>query len=82
MTDLPPGLPPGLPPAAQVKDALLPTGLPRESLRAVWELSDIDKVCPRSVLLTRPKCPPCHQPLLSSSTSFPGSPHPLLHLPS
>ena len=82
MTDLPPGLPPGLPPAAQVKDALLPTGLPRESLRAVWELSDIDKVRPRCVLLTHPKCSPCHQPLLSSSTSFPGSPHPLLHLPS
>jgi EH domain-containing protein 1 len=28
---------------SQVRDALLPTGLPRESLRGVWELSDIDQ---------------------------------------
>ena len=28
---------------AQVKAALLPTGLPAASLRRVWELSDLDK---------------------------------------
>jgi len=38
----PGGLPPALTPA-QVKALLLPTGLAKESLRAVWELSDIDK---------------------------------------
>ena len=36
------GLPPALSPA-QVKALLMPTGLPKESLRAVWELSDLDK---------------------------------------
>ena len=38
----PGGLPPALLPA-QVKALLVPTGLPKESLRAVWELSDLDK---------------------------------------
>jgi len=38
----PGGLPPALSPA-QVKALLMPTGLPKESLRAVWELSDLDK---------------------------------------
>ena len=28
---------------AQVKDALLQSGLPRETLRSIWELSDMDK---------------------------------------
>jgi len=36
------GLPPALSPV-QVKALLMPTGLPKESLRAVWELSDLDK---------------------------------------
>ena len=26
-----------------MREALLPTGLPREALRAVWELSDVDR---------------------------------------
>ena len=28
---------------AKVKDALMTTGLPKEVLRSVWELSDLDK---------------------------------------